>query len=69
MNTEISKLEGLNVEWLQRYVNMRDKFDQEANSIYAITSLIALLEVVVMTPLTLIPSQGVKYTKHSILIF
>ena len=44
MNTEISKLEGLNIEWLERYVEMRYKFDREANSIFAITSLLELFE-------------------------
>ena len=44
MDVEISKLEGLNTEWLQRYIETRDKIDIEANSIYAVTSLIALLE-------------------------
>ena len=44
MNTEISKLEGLDVQWLQRYVEMRDKFDQQANSIFAITSLLEIFE-------------------------
>lgn len=44
LNTEIPKLEGLSTEWLQRYVETRDKIDKEANSIYAVTSLIALLE-------------------------
>lgn len=44
MNTEFPKLEGLSTEWLQRYVETRRRIDLEANSIFAVTSLIALLE-------------------------
>ena len=41
---ENSKTAGLSTEWLQRYVETRHKIDKEANSIFAVTSLIALLE-------------------------
>ena len=44
LHTEISKLEGLNVEWLRRYVETRHRIDAEANSIFTITSMLALLE-------------------------
>jgi len=44
MNTEFSKLEGISTECLQRYVETRRRIDIEANSIFAVTSLIALLE-------------------------
>jgi len=44
MDVETSKLDGLSTQWLQRYVETRDRIDIEANSIYAVTSLIALLE-------------------------
>lgn len=44
MDVEISKLKGLSTEWLKRYVETRRRIDTEANSIYAVTSLIALLE-------------------------
>ena len=44
MNTEFSKLEGLSTDWLKHYVETRRRIDIEANSVYAVTSLIALLE-------------------------
>ena len=44
MDVEISKLEGLSTQWLQRYVETRNRIDIEANSIYSVTSLNALLE-------------------------
>ena len=44
MNTEFSKLEEISTEWLQRYVETRCRIDAEANSIFAITSMLALLE-------------------------
>ena len=39
-----TKISGISSEWIQRYVETRDRIDIEANSIYAVTSLIALLE-------------------------
>ena len=44
MNTEISKIEGISASQLKRYVDVRNSIDIEANSIYAITSLLALME-------------------------
>jgi len=44
LNTEITKLEGLNDEWLKRYVETRHRIDTEANSIFNITSMLTLLE-------------------------
>lgn len=41
---EITKIEGVSNKVLHRYVEMRQRIDIEANSIYAVTSLIALLE-------------------------
>ena len=43
MNTEISKIRGMSPELLHRYVEMRRKLDVEANSIFAFTSMLALL--------------------------
>ena len=39
-----TEIEGLSAEWLQRYVETRRRVDAEANSIFAITSMLALLE-------------------------
>jgi len=44
MNSEINEIKGISKELLSRYVEMRHRIDTEANSIYAVTSLIALLE-------------------------
>ena len=44
MNTEITKIEGISAEWLHRYVEIRRRIDTEANSIFGITSMLALLE-------------------------
>jgi len=43
LNTEISKIRGMSPELLHRYVEMRRKLDVEANSIFAFTSMLALL--------------------------
>ena len=44
MSTETCKSIGLNNDWLQRYVKMRHKIDIEANSIYSISSMLALID-------------------------
>ena len=44
VNTEISRIEGISAKQLRRYVDIRHNIDIEANSIYAITSLLALME-------------------------
>ena len=44
MNTEFSKLEGISTECLKRYVETRGRIDIEANNIYAVTSIVTLLE-------------------------
>ena len=44
MDTEISKTRGASPELLQRDVEMRHKLDAEANSIFSITSMLALLD-------------------------
>ena len=44
MSTELPSTDHLSDEWLHRYVEMRLKLDAEANSIYCITSMLALLE-------------------------
>ena len=44
MNTEIAKIEGVSNKVLHRYVEMRQRIDVEANSIYSITSMLALIE-------------------------
>ena len=40
----MDEVDGITHRQLTRYVETRDKIDKEANSIYAVTSLIALLE-------------------------
>ena len=44
MDTEISKIGDMSTELLQRYVEMRHKINTEANSIFSITSMLALLD-------------------------
>ena len=44
MRTEISRIEGISAKQLRRYVDVRNSIDTEANSIYAITSILALME-------------------------
>ena len=44
MNMDISRIEGISTKQLRRYVDTRNSIDIEANSIYAITSLLALME-------------------------
>lgn len=44
MNSETLKTGDMSFELLQRYVEMRRRVDVEANSIYSITSMLALLE-------------------------
>ena len=44
MNTETAKIKGMSTELLQCYVEMRRRIDSEANSIFGITSMLALLE-------------------------
>ena len=44
MKTDISILEELSPDVLYNYVAMRQRIDVEANSIYSITSMMALIE-------------------------
>ena len=44
METEQPSIKGISVEMISRYVEMRHKIDTEANSIFGITSMLALLE-------------------------
>lgn len=44
METETSGIEGISTQQLKRYVDIRHRIDIEANSIYAITSLLALMD-------------------------
>jgi len=44
LKTEFSRTSGINADLLQRYVEMRQKLDIEANDIFCITSMLALLE-------------------------
>lgn len=44
MSTENTKTTGMSPELLHRYIEMRRKIDIEANTIYSITSMLALLE-------------------------
>ena len=44
MNAEISRIGGISPELLRRYVEMRRRVDVEAEAIYSITSMLALLE-------------------------
>ena len=44
LNTEISKIEGMSTERLRLYVETRHRIDAEANSIFAMTNMLALLE-------------------------
>lgn len=44
MDTEFSISSRTNIELLQRYVDMRQKLDAEANNIFSVTSMLALLE-------------------------
>lgn len=45
MKTDISILEELSPDVLYNYVTMRQRIDVEANSIYSITSMLALFEI------------------------
>ena len=40
----MDEIDGITPRQLTRYVEMRHRIDAEANSIYAVTSLVALLE-------------------------
>ena len=44
MKTEISKIEGISTKRLRQYVETRRRIDAEANSIFAMTSMLGLLE-------------------------
>lgn len=44
MDTEISKIKGMNADLLHRYVEMRRKIDSETNLLFSITSMLALLD-------------------------
>ena len=44
MSTELSSTGKLSAECLHRYVEMRRRFDVEAESIHSITSMLALIE-------------------------
>lgn len=44
MNTDMSKIGEISPELLHHYVEMRYRIDVEANTIYSITSMLALLE-------------------------
>ncbi len=44
MNIEITKIEGISTKLLHRYVETRLRIDAEANSIFGISSMLALLE-------------------------
>jgi len=45
LKTDISILEELSPDVLYNYVTMRQRIDVEANSIYSITSMLALFEI------------------------
>jgi len=44
MNSKVHKIEEINIEMLFRYLEMRNRLNKEANSIFAITSMLALLD-------------------------
>jgi len=44
METEQANIKGISVEMLSSYVETRRRIDAEANSIFGITSMLALLE-------------------------
>jgi len=44
LKTEISKIEGISTKRLRQYVETRRRIDAEANSIFAMTSMLGLLE-------------------------
>ncbi len=44
MDVNISRIRGISPELLHRYVETRRRIDTEANSIFGITSMLALLE-------------------------
>ena len=44
MNTEIPNIEGISVEMLCRYVEMRKRFDSEAKTAHSLSSMLALLQ-------------------------
>lgn len=44
MNTEPPTIEGISVELLGRYVEMRNSIDAEAKNIYCLSSMLVLLQ-------------------------
>lgn len=41
MNSKVHEIEGINIEMLSRYLEMRNKLNKEANSIFAVTSMLS----------------------------